>query len=290
MDASGISGSLTLGTRRHGLGQQPVDPDQRGQRAIRRPAATAAGIDWRRTCQTPGTTTYGVPVNPGSGLPGSVNLTITFTKALKAVSGSLTIPQHRESDHRLGRLRHRHEHDDPAALRRHPDLNGATLVTIALSNLNLQVGAGGYGMTLTGGTLGLAAITPGPIPPVNGSPSKATDNRLWLAVDGSIQTAALNLGANINSPSASNVTVEINEASGAYTLNGTSTQATALDWTKLPAAPDRPRGQPADPRLVADRIPGEAAAPGAGHGHAGDRELRLHLRQRLVHQDRADVT
>ena len=50
-----------------------------------------------------------------------------------------------------------------------PDLNGATLVTVALSNLNLQVGVGGYGMTLTGGTLGLAAITPGPIPAVNGA-------------------------------------------------------------------------------------------------------------------------
>ena len=86
-------------------------------------------------------------------------------------------------------------------------------------------------MTLTGGTLGLAAITPGPIPAVNGSPSTATDNRLWLAVDGSITNVSLNLGPNITA-SASNVTIEINQASGAYTLDGSSTQATPLDWTK----------------------------------------------------------
>ena len=113
-----------------------------------------------------------------------------------------------------------------------PDLNNASLVTVALSALNLQVGVGGYGMTLTGGTLGLAAITPSPIPAVNGSPSTATDNRLWLAVNGTITNGHAQPRAQHHGASASNVTVQINQASGAYTLNGSSTLAMPLDWTK----------------------------------------------------------
>ncbi len=114
-----------------------------------------------------------------------------------------------------------------------PDLSGATLVTVGLSNLSLQVGSGGLGLMLTGGSLGLAAITPGPIP----AGTTATDNREWIAVNGSIQTVSLNLGANILA-SASNVTVQINQATGAFTMGGTVKPAAALDWTAFSPAID----------------------------------------------------
>ena len=105
-----------------------------------------------------------------------------------------------------------------------PDLMNATLLTLALSNLQLSVGAGSFGLAITGGNLGIAAITaPNPS-------SGATDDRTWIAVDASGISGSLTLGTAV-SASVSNLAIQINEASGQYTNGQTTTPAAALDWT-----------------------------------------------------------
>ncbi len=196
-------------------------------------------LDWTKDLDLNQNGTYGGPanmVNPGASLPMSVNLTIGFTGPEQLISGSLSSLNifnliTGSADFAIAK-----KPIDLSSLNgATSDLKGATLLTIALDNLNLQVGAGGYGLSLTGGDLGIAAIIPGPIP----TGTTATDNRVWIAVDGSIQTVSLGLGGNITA-SASNVTININQASGAYVTGGKSTPATALDWTTLP-------GEPIDP-------------------------------------------
>ncbi len=220
VDATGLSASIAFGTAvTASVASLSIQINNAsGSSSV---SGAASALNWHDD--------FSPAINPGSGLPGSVDLTIAFTQSLEQVSGTLTSLNifnliTGSASFSVGVTAINLNLGDGT-----PDLSNATLVTVALSNLSLQIGVGGYGMTLTGGTLGLAAITPGPIP---SGTTGASDNRLWVAVDGSIQTATLNLGPNITA-SAINVTVEINQASGAYTRSGTSIAATALNWTQL---------------------------------------------------------
>ncbi len=176
-------------------------------------------------------TTYSV--NPGSLLPGAspTNLAITYTAAMGAfttVSGSLTNLNvfnliTGSADFAISMSMINLPLGDGTS-----DLMNATLVTVALTDMSFLVGTGSFGLSLSGVSLGLAAIMPGPIP----SGTQATDNRFWVAVEGSIPSITPDLGPNITA-SASNVMIEINQASGAYSAGGSTTPATALNWSQF---------------------------------------------------------
>ncbi|MGZ6715887.1 MAG: hypothetical protein ACXVFG_14140, partial [Gaiellaceae bacterium] len=87
----------------------------------------------------------------------------------------------------------------------------ATLLTFALSNLSLSVGTPSFGVTINGGSIAIAAITP----------TATTDPRRWLAVKGTDLSATLNLGS-FATAVADHVSVMVNRFSG--------TGATALNW------------------------------------------------------------
>ena len=95
-------------------------------------------------------------------------------------------------------------------------LNDATLLTIALDELNLSIGAGGAGLAVTSGRLGIAILT---------APKTATDNRSWLAL------SASNLGITLSIPgitaTVTNGSVLLNRASGA---KDTVANTTELNW------------------------------------------------------------
>ncbi len=188
----------------------------------------ASPLDW---------TQFNPAINPGKLLPQASppNLTITYTAGITAVAGNLTNLNifnliTGSAEFYIGITTINLPLADGT-----PDLNGATLLTLALANLNLMVGTGGFGLSITGGNLGLAVITPGPIP----AGTTATDNRMWIGVYGSIQIVSLGLGPDITAQ-ASNVLVQVNQASGAYTSGGTMTTASPLNWTTLPGAPSIP--------------------------------------------------
>ena len=104
------------------------------------------------------------------------------------------------------------------------DLTNALLLALHMTNMQVTVGdpsTGGVGFSSTGGVLDLAALQ---------APPTATDDRLWIAAEGTISGVAFSGGANISlDPVDLNVT--LNVADG--TANGTGTAA-ALDWLHAP--------------------------------------------------------
>ena len=109
-----------------------------------------------------------------------------------------------------------------------PDLIGATLSQfgLAVSGTGLSIGIpGGPRLTTTGGTLAIAYVTPSDVDQAAG------DNRSWLALVGSIDTASLTgvTGITVN---ASSIVVEINQAYGSFEpATGDPADADELDWS-----------------------------------------------------------
>src|SRR4029450_10672369 len=91
-----------------------------------------------------------------------------------------------------------------------------------LSTLSLSVGLGGVGLSIAGGSLGIATITPK-------APASGTDTRSWSAVTGK------NLAVTLSIPgitgTVSNGSGRINRASGVLTPpSGSPVDAVALNW------------------------------------------------------------
>ena len=108
-------------------------------------------------------------------------------------------------------------------------LDDATLTTFALTNLTLNAGAGGVGVTIgPAGTLAIAIIKP------KAPTAPAADSRSWLAVTGK------NLQLSMTLPGITGTvvsgTVNINKASGAFDptpgnpASGDETPASPLNW------------------------------------------------------------
>ena len=97
-------------------------------------------------------------------------------------------------------------------------LDGATLIQVGLSNIQASVGAGGFGLTVTGGDLGLAIITAP-------APATGTDSRYWIAVNGSGLAASLALGG--VTASVQSLDLQVDRAGGTDASNN---PAIALDW------------------------------------------------------------
>ncbi len=97
-----------------------------------------------------------------------------------------------QPDQRLGRFRRQRQHDQRRVQRAgqaRPDRRDADHAG-ALSNLNIAVGATGFGLEITGGELGIAAIEAP-------TPQSGTDSRYWIAVDGMNLAATLAIGSSI---------------------------------------------------------------------------------------------
>ena len=115
-----------------------------------------------------------------------------------------------------------------------PDLHNATLTTLGFAVLHdathsgLTIGvATGPHFTVTAGTLALAVVTPSAADQLLG------DHRSWLALKTSIESASLE-GFDGFVAYGSNITVEINRASGSYEPVANpliSSTAQELDWT-----------------------------------------------------------
>ena len=116
------------------------------------------------------------------------------------------------------------------------DLTGATLLTVGLTQLNLTVGdPAGPHLQITGGSLVIAALK-----------APAPDTGTWTAIEGSISgqvtsgqdtcgltNSSLSLVISGLCLEGSSLTLKVNLASGAYTNGATTTNAVALDWTKM---------------------------------------------------------
>ena len=104
----------------------------------------------------------------------------------------------------------------------------------ALSNLTINAGGGGFGLTVGGnGDIGVAAILP----------AGSGDSRYWVAVDSIGLGGSLNLGTGI-SATVTSVSVMLNLAGGTGPSNNA---ATPLDWTNdLDLQQNGQYGKPAD--------------------------------------------
>jgi hypothetical protein len=104
-----------------------------------------------------------------------------------------------------------------------------------LSNLNLSVGLGGVGLSISGGSLGIATITAKP------ATAPATDNRSWSAVTGKDLAITLNIPGIQGSVTTGSV--RINRASGQFDptpanpTSGDEVKAVALNWATAGATP-----------------------------------------------------
>ena len=90
---------------------------------------------------------------------------------------------------------------------------------MALSNLQASAGAGGFGVSITGGDLGIAVLEAP-------TPATGTDDRYWIAVTGSGLAGSLSLGGSITA-TVSGLAVSIDTAGGTSSVSGA---AAAIDW------------------------------------------------------------
>ena len=105
------------------------------------------------------------------------------------------------------------------------DLTDAVLLTLELSSLNLNFGAGAVSFEIHGGSLALASLS---APAVT---SPASDNRVWLAIKGGVSSITFH-GIPGLSLDLTALTVSVNTASGSFDDHaGHSGDASALDWT-----------------------------------------------------------
>ena len=113
-------------------------------------------------------------------------------------------------------------------------LDGATLIQVGLSNIQASVVAGGFGLTVTGGDLGLAIITAP-------TPATGTDSRYWIAVNGSGLAASLTLGG--VTASVQSLDLQVNQAGGTDASNNPAVAHRLADRRERHDDPDRSRCQ-----------------------------------------------
>ena len=101
-------------------------------------------------------------------------------------------------------------------------VTGATLFTLALSNLQASAGGGGFGMSLSGGDLGLAVVQAP-------KPQSGTDSRTWVAVTGSGLSGSLSLGTALSA----SVSGVARRDQLRQRLDSGSDAASPLDWTRM---------------------------------------------------------
>src|SRR5262249_12934643 len=107
------------------------------------------------------------------------------------------------------------------------DVNDGTLFTLSLTDLHLNIGTSDFGVSITGGEVDIAALTPAtPAGP-------ATDTRQWVGIQATGLSGSLTLGT-IASASVNGLNVHVNRATGTFDPDGTGTadiDASPLSWS-----------------------------------------------------------
>ena len=207
-----LAGSLALGTS--------VSASVTGLLVSINTVANLTGmnpLDWE--------TTFVPPVDPGANLnlTPPVKLPVTFTDGVLSLSGNLTsLNLFNVITGSAGFDLSESPIDSAAGAA--VSLSGATLITVGLSNLAVNAASNGFGISISGGDLGIAVVE-APTPTESGT----TDNRYWIAADGSGFTASLLVGS-FASATLTGLSVDINTSGGQMVSGGTTTPATALDW------------------------------------------------------------
>ncbi len=220
---SGLNGSLSLGSSLSAAASGVAVAINSASGSASN-GGVASALDWTKDVSLDGGMTFAATIDPGANISpaGSVSLPITAMRSELLLSGSLTglnifnvITASANFAFSEATAAISFTGMAPA------NVTGATLLTLALSNVQASAGAGGFSISLGGGDLGIAVLE-APAPP-----SGTTDTRSWIAVTGSGLAGSLTLGGLV-SASASGVAVAINSASGA--LNGVD--ASPIDWTQ----------------------------------------------------------
>ncbi|HET6548786.1 MAG TPA: calcium-binding protein, partial [Solirubrobacter sp.] len=222
----GITGALTNGSLKMNRASGTYTPPDNGT------PVDASALDWATADEIPLPLTVDqnaddvwtkptTLVDPGAALPNPELLQITLRGEQTAVSG--TISNLNIFDFVTGSANFALSFqtvdvdlDGNGSASSGEQLHGAGLLTLALDQVNLTIGAAGAGLAVTSGTLGVAILT---------APASPTDTRSWLAL------SAKDLGITLSIPGISATvtdgTVLLNKASGAK--NGTN-NTTRLDW------------------------------------------------------------
>jgi hypothetical protein len=160
-------------------------------------------------------------VDPGQYLDPAVDLTLDFTGELFQAGGSIALDLFGlvagSGDFVFRKQQVSVKLSDTETL------SDASLIMLAMSNVNASVGINGVGFVVAGGTLGLAQIKP------SSDDVDAGDSRSYLGVKGSLGSASL-VGIDGLEASVTNLTVQINSASGD---DGFGLDAEPLDWTTM---------------------------------------------------------
>ena len=203
-------------------------------------------------------------VDPGAALPNPIAIPITFRGDQLAVAGSITGLDlfgilTGGADFSVTSQLVDVDFDGDGDATTGDQLDDASLVTFALSNLNLRLGTPTVGLQIgPGGTIGIASISaPAPL--------TGTDTRSWTAVVGADLVVSLSLPGVTGS--VENGSLKINRAAGE--LNGVlQTGADALDWATEDGDPltvdldaDDPWTAPADLVDPGNALPTPVAMP-----------------------------
>src|SRR6185437_15248223 len=206
-------------------------------------AHDAEALDWTQSLNLNGNTTFGEPVASDSDRGDQLDVggtLINFTGALVEVSGTARI---NVFDLVTGEITLSYRQQtvnvdadgdsvfDPSVglpgtpTRGPPDLDGATLTTLGLSIDDVMIGTPALGISINGGTLAVAVITP------SAAYAAAGDSRSWLALTAADLSGGVHAGALFDLV-LSDVFVQVNRASGTHhdaTLGDYA--AAVLDWT-----------------------------------------------------------
>ena len=225
LDLPGIAATVTSGS----LKINRVTGERDGVEVTEADAlnwATADAIPLPLTVDLNSAGTWTAPtalVDPGQALPTPTFLPVTLRGSQLAVAGSLTglnifgfVTGAANFAITIQTVDVDLDGDGSAATGE--QLDNAQLITVALDQLNLSIGAAGAGLAVTSGSLGIALLAAP-------TPASGTDTRSWLSL------SASNLGITLAIPGISatvtNGSVQLNRASGAK--DGT-TNTTSLNW------------------------------------------------------------
>ena len=164
-------------------------------------------------------TQFNPEINPGASLPSPVTLTITYgAQAQVTLGGRLTNLNifnlfKGSADFGISDI-------SPVTVTppTGPQVTDGTLITVGLSNIVASAGTGGFGLSISGGDLGLAIIEPP-------APAMGTDSRYWIAVDATGIGASLNLGG--ISASVMSLGVQANQFGG---TDASGNPTSELNW------------------------------------------------------------
>ena len=243
VDANSLKANLALGGVTASVQSLNLDLNQAGGVDPNNVAAIA--LDWMQPIKAADGTT--ITVDPGQDLTPSVSLAINYSQgpvfSIGATAAAVNIFNiiTGSADFALSRSTTNVSFTGAAPA----SLMGASLIQVALYNLNLNIGVSGFGLSITGGDIGVVAVRAP-------TPAAGSDSRYWVAVDATNLTVGLSLG-NSSSPGSSftaevtNLSIQINQAGGSYANGATTLAATPLDWTKdLDLAGDGQYGTSAD--------------------------------------------